>query len=243
MWGLSAIVILLSLGSACGSKDWRTASRESAGIAPKAKEHPGAVAQIYAARAIRWRGWFSVHCWIAYKEAGARSYTTLHVTRWGLRRGGSTVMEKEDEPDRFWFGARPELIADLRGAAAEAAIPKIRRAAADYPYRSLYRAWPGPNSNTFVSFIMRRVPEFGLELPPNAVGKDWPAGSFYGPTESGTGRQLSLYGVLAVSVGPAEGIELNLLGLNFGIDLLRPALKLPLVGRVGVRDRPVRANP
>ncbi len=43
---------------------------------------------------------------------------------------------------------------DLRGEKAEAAIPKIRQAAADYPYRDSYRVWPGPNSNTFVSFIL-----------------------------------------------------------------------------------------
>jgi hypothetical protein len=30
-----------------------------------------------------------------------------------------------------------------------------------------------------------------------------------------------------------EGLELNLLGLNFGIDIYKPAIKLPFVGRVG----------
>lgn len=239
--GGSALISLFLL-SACGSKDWRTATRESAGLAPKAEAHPGAVVQLYAARAIRWRGWFAVHCWVAYKEAGAKSYTSLHVTRWGLRAGKSTIMEKQDVPDRYWFGARPELIADLRGADAEAAIPKIRQAVLNYPHRTLYRAWPGPNSNTFVSYIMRQVPEFGIELPPNAVGKDWmDRGRYYGVTESGKGRKVSLYGILGASVGPAEGIEFNLLGLNFGFDLLRPALKIPLVGRVGMADRPVRA--
>jgi hypothetical protein len=33
---------------------------------------------------------------------------------------------------------------------------------------------------------------------------------------------------------PAEGVEINLLGLNFGFDFLRPALKLPGVGRIGM---------
>ncbi|MBK7492729.1 MAG: hypothetical protein IPI17_12800 [Nitrosomonas sp.] len=32
-------------------------------------------------------------------------------------------------------------------------------------------------------------------------------------------------------VSAVEGIELNLLGLSFGVDLDLPALKLPLVGR------------
>lgn len=232
------LILVLAFLPACASNDWRTATRDSAGLAPKPEAHPDAVVQVYAARAVRWRGWFAVHCWVAYKETGAPAYTTLHVTRWGLRRGKSTIIEAQDLPDRHWFGARPELIAELRGAAADAAIPKIRRAVAEYPHPTLYRAWPGPNSNTFVSFILRRVPEFGVELPPHAIGKDWLRPDYYGPTESGTGRQVSLYGMLGASVGKGEGMELNLLGLNFGIDFLRPALKLPLVGRVGLADRP-----
>jgi hypothetical protein len=33
---------------------------------------------------------------------------------------------------------------------------------------------------------------------------------------------------------PHEGIEVNLLGLNFGIDFKSPALKLPGIGRLGL---------
>ena len=50
---------------------------------------------------------------------------------------------------------------------------------------------------------------------------------------SGTGVQLSLYGLGGVAVGWDEGIELNFLTLNFGVDLTRPALKLPVLGRLG----------
>jgi hypothetical protein len=31
-----------------------------------------------------------------------------------------------------------------------------------------------------------------------------------------------------------EGLELNLLGLTFGVDVRRPALKLPAIGRLGM---------
>ena len=47
----------------------------------------------------------------------------------------------------------------------------------------------------------------------------------------------SMLGLLGVSVGREEGFELNLLGLNFGIDFFRPALKLPFIGRLGVGER------
>jgi hypothetical protein len=78
------------------------------------------------------------------------------------------------------------------------------------------------------------VPELGLDLPPLAVGKDYLGGSrFLARTPSGTGYQLSLFGLLGLAVGVREGIELNVLGLTLGIDPLRPALKLPGIGRLG----------
>jgi hypothetical protein len=39
--------------------------------------------------------------------------------------------------------------------------------------------------------------------------------------------------VAGVLIGADEGIEVNLLGLALGIDVLRPALKLPGIGRIG----------
>jgi hypothetical protein len=43
--------------------------------------------------------------------------------------------------------------------------------------------------------------------------------------------------VLGVTLAREEGLELNLLGLNFGVDFYRPALKLPFVGRIGFGER------
>ena len=54
---------------------------------------------------------------------------------------------------------------------------------------------------------------------------------------SGSGFQLSLYGVVGILIAAKEGFELNLLGLNFGIDAAAPALKLPAIGRLGVSRR------
>ncbi len=114
----------------------------------------------------------------------------------------------------------------------------IDEASRSYPYGSVYRAWPGPNSNTYISHILRNVPEIGVELPPTAVGRDWLGGArLAAGSETGTGVQISAYGLLGVTAGLSDGLEANILGLNFGMDLLRPALKLPLLGRVGLRDK------
>ena len=114
-------------------------------------------------------------------------------------------------------------------------IDDIRAAIARYPYPHEYRAWPGPNSNTFTAFIAREVPELGLSLPANAVGKDFlPRGAFFATAPSGSGFQVSFYGVAGLLLAVDEGFELNVLGLNIGIDAAMPALKLPGIGRLGL---------
>lgn len=226
-------------GCARMSGDWTTASRQSAGLAPDPATTPEAVVQVYAARAFKWRGAFAVHTWIAAKAAGAPAFTVYEVTGWGVRRGGRAVNIEQDVPDRHWYGARPELLADLRGPEAETAAARIARAAADYPYPDSYTTWPGPNSNTFVAHILRQVPEMRVDLPPTAIGKDFlPGPAFLAETPSGTGGQISLFGLAGVAVGLEEGLEVNLLGLAFGVDPGEFALRLPGVGKIGLHTGP-----
>jgi hypothetical protein len=215
------------------SGDWRTASRASVGLAPDAASTPEAVVQVYAARTVRWRGYFGVHTWIATKPRSAAEFTVYEVNGWRLRRTGTAVSITQRVPDARWFGAKPELLAERRGGDADELVGRIERAAARYPYRDTYRVWPGPNSNTFTAFVLRSVPELRVDLPPTAIGKDYLGASLVAKTPSGTGVQLSVLGVLGVLIGVEEGLELNLLGLTFGVDPLQLSLKLPLAGRIG----------
>lgn len=217
------------------NSDWRTADRSSAGLAPDPSSNAEAVVQVYAARAFDWRGIFGVHTWIATKAQAASAYTVHEVLGWRLRQGGSVVDSRLDIPDRRWYGAEPWLVAERRGAAAAALIDDIEDAVERYPYGGQYRVWPGPNSNTFVAFVAREVPALGLALPATAIGKDYlPDGVLIASAPSGGGLQVSIAGLAGVLVAPAEGLEVNLLGLVFGLDLLRPALKLPAIGRIGL---------
>ena len=45
-----------------------------------------------------------------------------------------------------------------------------------------------------------------------------------------------MWGALGVKIGWIEGAEINLLGLIAGLDLRKPALKLPGFGRIGLAD-------
>ena len=214
---------------------WYRADRSSAGIAPDASRTPEAVVQVYTARTWGWRGTFGVHTWFAVKEARAASWERFEVVGFGVSRGRPAVHAGPGVPDGRWYGNTPRLLAELRGADAEAAIPQVRAAASDYPYQREYTVWPGPNSNTFIAHLARRVPQLKVDLPANAVGKDYPVDGIFARTPSGTGWQFSAWGIFGIAVGRVEGIELDLLGLDAGVDFRRPALRLPGIGRLGMR--------
>jgi hypothetical protein len=189
--------------------------------------------QVYAARAVRWRGYFGVHTWIAVKPSHAAEYTVYEVNGWRLRRTGSAVSVDRRPPDSRWFGNRPSLIAERRGDGVDELIARIRAAVDAYEHADTYRVWPGPNSNTFVAHVLRAAPELRADLPATAIGKDYLGASLVAWSPSGTGVQLNLFGVLGALAGIEEGVELNVLGLTFGVDPLDLSLKLPLAGSVG----------
>jgi hypothetical protein len=243
-WPLRALLLVpvLLLGPigvlAFGGLDldthWSDASAATDGLAPAPNEEPEALVQIYGARAYNWRGAFGIHTWIATKRPDADYYLVYQVIGWNLYRGRSTVtVSRVEQPDSRWFNASPELLAEHRGPNTDALIDRIESAVRSYPYRNNYRVWPGPNSNSFTAYVARKVPELGLDLPPTAIGKDYlVGGKFLDTTPSGSGWQVSLFGLLGLGLAWEEGIELNILGLSAGIDLNDFALRLPGVGRL-----------
>ena len=172
-----AAVVHAPPGDRRPAERWSEMRRGPSGQAPDPATAREPVIQVYAARALGWRGVFAVHPWIVVKPSGAETY----------------------------------------------------------------RTWPGPNSNTFIAWIGHAVPELRLHLPPTAIGKDYlPHGAPAGLTPSHRGVQLSLLGLAGVLAGVDEGVEVNVLGLIFGLDVRAPALKLPVAGRVGVTPSPAR---
>lgn len=236
--GLFALFFLLPLGVSAAlyqqsgiGAGWWAADRSSAGLLPPAAE-TGAVVRVFAAPTVRWRGIFAVHCWLVIKPEGATSYTRYDYTAWGepIRVNGFA-------PDGRWFGRMPEVVFAADGEEAAAMIPRMQQAIESYAWRNRgdYRAWPGPNSNTFVAAVLDAVPGVRTTLPPTAIGKDFPYdGRWLRATPLGTGLRLTLGGYAGLSLDLVEGIEVNILGAVAGIDLLRPAIKLPGLGRIGM---------
>jgi len=227
-------LLALATGMTAVGSDWRTANRDPLGIAPDPATTPEAVIQVYGARTYGWRGAFAVHTWISAKRQNADHFVTYEVIGWYHWRGLPAVVTRTSAPDKRWFGSDPELYADRRGAEVEGLIDRLETAVASYPYRNLYRTWPGPNSNTFTAMMARALPELQLDLPPTAIGKDYIADDeIFASSPSGTGFQISLFGLFGIMLAMEEGLEVNLLGLSLGVDPLDLTLKLPGVGRIG----------
>jgi len=167
-------ILLVILITGCSSSDWRTASRESAGIAPNPMDEQAAVIEFYAADAFSWRGWFAVHSWLAVKEKNSTEYTVYEVVGWRLNRGLSPLNQYQTTtPDRYWYGSKPEKILSIQGEKASELIPKIADAVSRYPWADQYSVFPGPNSNTFPTWIGLEVPELGLDMPFRAIGSGY----------------------------------------------------------------------
>jgi hypothetical protein len=241
-WGVLLFLALFCLPTGLSyliyqppAKDWWSARNDASGLSPSPSVHTDAIVQVFVAEAFGWRGAFGVHSWVTLKAAGAADYSRLEVIGWGVGGGRPAIRISTRPPDAYWFGSKPRILLELRGSEAAAVIPKILAAVDSYPFPYEYRVWPGPNSNTFTAHIGRQVPELRLHLPAKAIGKDFlPLSRAISLSISGTGAQVSLYGLAGLTLGAVEGLELNILGLTVGAAFWPPSVSVPSWPRLAV---------
>ncbi len=230
------ILAPISLGTALGyakgwPPNWKEANWGTSGVLPVASTVQPATVIILASRTGRWKGIFAEHMSIVLKPEGAAQWTRYDVVGWG-----NPVRKDAFAPDAFWYGNAPRIIYRLEGAKAAALIPAVGASIAAYPYqiKGTYHVWPGPNSNTFVSWVVRHTDGLDTELPPVAVGKDWLGWAGYAPAPSKTGYSFSIVGIFGGTLALKEGAELHLLGSTIGIDPDDLAIKLPALGKLSL---------
>ena len=222
--GCSSLIGLLALAGASVT----AGNTDNVAVDPLVVTEP--VVQVWGARTRGAKGIFGVHSWIAVKPAGESEYTVYEVIGWRLRWADTAVVVRNRRPNH-WFGAEGELYAEKRGPGVDSLIGRIDQAAREYPYAKTYTVWPGPNSNTFTAWIARAVPELEVDLPATAIGKDYIGADMVSTAPSGKGFQFSLRGLFGVAASAVDGLELNILSLNFGVSA--SGIKLPIVGRIG----------
>lgn len=209
---------------------WRSADWSSSGKLPAAPVSDEAAVYVLAARTGGLKGAFSVHSWIVLKRPGSTRYERYDKVGWGspIRRDGWAA-------DGRWYSNPPEIVAMAQGARAVDLLPEMDAAIASYPWshHGDYRIWPGPNSNSFVAHVLREVPALGATLPPNAAGRDYAPGvASVDLAPDGRDLHVTLNGLAGFALGARSGLEVHFLGLVAGVDIARPAVKIPAFGRV-----------
>jgi hypothetical protein len=188
-----------------------------------------------AARTGGMKGAFATHSWIVIKEEGADRYTRYDKVGWGR-----PVRIDAYPADALWYSNEPRIVGSVTGAEAVRLIPEIEAAIENYPHDGLtaengYRIFPGPNSNSFVAHVLREVPELGIVLPPNAIGRDYLSGGrFIAIADDWKNVTVTAWGLLGFSAGVRSGLEVHFVGLVAGIDFRRFGIKIPAFGLVSL---------
>jgi hypothetical protein len=106
-------------------------------------------------------GAVAVHYWfVVYEAHGCHRWEV-----WQTKNAGGFcighVHRDLKEPDAGVGGGPCRVAAEWQGDEARS-IVKVFENIQNYPYCSLYRYWPGPNSNTFAAWVLH---EAGIEHP------------------------------------------------------------------------------
>ncbi len=72
----------------------------------------------------------------------------------------------------LWPSRLLKLVESYKGSDVEKMVNIIEGSGGIYPYWDKYFSL-GPNSNTYVQFILDKFPEFKIKLPWNCIGKDY----------------------------------------------------------------------
>ena len=234
---IGAAVLAVAIAAAVVTRanaDWRTASRAPVGLAPDPAAHPEAIVQVYAARTVGWRGTFGVHTWVAVKPAQRRRLHRVRSHRLEAALGRHRGLHPQPRARRPLVRQRAGADRRARGKDAEALIPRIEAAAKTYPVRAGVQRLAGAELQHLHRVDHARGARAARGPAAHRDRQGLPRRRASSPRRRAAAAcSCRSAGVLGVTASSVEGLELNLLGLTFGLDPWPPALKLPLVGRLG----------
>jgi hypothetical protein len=122
-----------------------------------------------------WIGAFAWHYWFVVTDA-----TGCHRWEvWQTKNAGGTCIGHvhcDLKPPEDGVGGGPSRLATQWDGEAARRILEVLKNVKTYPYCERYRYWPGPNSNTFVAWVLRQA---GVEhvLDRRGIGRRFGAGS------------------------------------------------------------------
>ncbi len=126
---------------------------------------------------------FAVHPWIVINENGVITrYEIIHKEYQGKSRDGYLYKNFYEQPDQgilkspfhssHWTSRLLGEISGDENSLAHEVVNFIKENNSKYPFKNTYHLL-GPNSNTYISWILKHFPGISIRLPWNAVGKDY----------------------------------------------------------------------
>lgn len=200
---------------------------------PSASRESGSSVRLMRAPLPSALGWIAQHYWFAVR------FEKEEFHRWEVWQTASQGGESWGHVHKGLFawdagvgGGAAELVHEWRGADAERFSKCLESEGPKYEHRETYRAWPGPNSNTFVESMLREC-HLPWTLDGTGIGKDYRGLVGASFTSAGTGFQIETP-LLGILLGLDEGVQVHALALTIGIDFWPPAILTPFGdGRFG----------
>jgi hypothetical protein len=101
-------------------------------------------------------GPIAVHCWfVVFDEEGCHRWEVWQTKNAGGFCIGHVHCDLK-HPDAGVGGGPFRVAAEWEGDEARR-IAEVFKKIQNYPYCERYRYWPGPNSNTFVAWVLRKA--------------------------------------------------------------------------------------
>lgn len=102
-------------------------------------------------------GVLAVHYWFVVEEGGERHRWEVWQSADAGGRSAGHLHQDLKAPEADVGGGPSRVEAEWRGDEATRIAAVLSRCASDYPFCGRYFAWPGPNSNTFVAWVLARA--------------------------------------------------------------------------------------
>ncbi len=170
---------------------------------------------------------FATHTYIDYRENLQSPWYRVEV----YNPKSGVVCEKislEEAQSKVRFHERVRVLAQFDGSANPDIVRDIQAFSESYNDR-IYCSYPGPNSNTFIENMMRKVDGIDAILDHNAIGKEH--GYYAGKSAGGTGLELQTP-IIGMAIGLKEGIEVSAFGLSTGVCNAPPSIRIPFLPKL-----------
>jgi len=129
-----------------------------------------AVVRVYGAP-IPALNWIAIHTWVVTKRADEKTFHRWEIW-WCPDEGYGVVCPDRAAPGRRIGPTPTYILGELVGEEAEPVVDFVERASPQYPFQNTYNPITGPNSNTYVQWLLDNG-GWDLKLQPCAVGADW----------------------------------------------------------------------